>query len=155
MWMLYFACSNTWKRGKFNMFATSTQRSFWMFKDENDVSNARLSANIKYISSRGRNMTVSCFQVCDQHGMIINVNYLTGWRARTPFFERDRGKNFDYELWIPAQRLLQKIPPSYASLCDRNSFALPKAFLCQQFCHGLSTQRDPVSYLLINYLNLQ
>nr|CAG4651069.1 EOG090X080D [Simocephalus serrulatus]SVE94302.1 EOG090X080D [Simocephalus serrulatus] len=40
------------------MFATSTQRNFWMFKDERDVFNARLSSNIKYIKSRGKNMTV-------------------------------------------------------------------------------------------------
>jgi len=59
------------------MFATSTQRNFWMFKDETDVTNARLSANIKYISSRGRNMTVSCFQ-CDRYDMIIILYYLTG-----------------------------------------------------------------------------
>nr|CAG4649425.1 EOG090X080D [Scapholeberis mucronata]SVE93682.1 EOG090X080D [Scapholeberis mucronata] len=38
------------------MFASSTQRNFWMFKDESDVSNARLSANLKYIASKGKNM---------------------------------------------------------------------------------------------------
>jgi hypothetical protein len=65
--------SNNSKRGKLNMFATSTQRHFWMFKDETDVSNARLSANIKYISSRGRNMTVSCFQLFKDHFGMINM----------------------------------------------------------------------------------
>ena len=126
------AVSNNSKRGKLNMFATSTQRNFWMFKDETDVSNSRLSANIKYISRRGRNMTVSCYEWWPFWScMTIIINSLTGWRTRNSFFERDWGKNFDSELWIPAQRLLQKFSSSYASLCGRDSFALFKAFLCQ------------------------
>nr|SVE70488.1 EOG090X080D [Daphnia similis]SVE71112.1 EOG090X080D [Daphnia similis]SVE71743.1 EOG090X080D [Daphnia similis]SVE72371.1 EOG090X080D [Daphnia similis] len=62
------------------MFATSTQRHFWMFKDETDVSNARLSANLKYISSRGRNMTVAerethFLNVVEEKSLIMSYEY--------------------------------------------------------------------------------
>nr|CAG4643286.1 EOG090X080D [Ilyocryptus agilis] len=41
------------------MFSTSSQRRFWMFKDETEVADARLKANLSYINSRGRHMTVN------------------------------------------------------------------------------------------------
>nr|CAG4647992.1 EOG090X080D [Moina brachiata]SVE93072.1 EOG090X080D [Moina brachiata] len=40
------------------MFATSSQKKCWMFKDDTDVSNARISGNLKYISTRGKHMSV-------------------------------------------------------------------------------------------------
>nr|SVE76449.1 EOG090X080D [Daphnia longispina] len=62
------------------MFATSTQRNFWMFKDETDVSNSRLSANIKYISRRGRNMTAveretHFLNVTEEKTLILSYEY--------------------------------------------------------------------------------
>lgn len=43
------------------MFSTSSQKRFWMFKDDTDVANARISANLKYITTMGKHMSVIHF----------------------------------------------------------------------------------------------
>lgn len=46
------------------MFSTSSQRKCWMYKDELEISNARLAANVKYINTRGQHMTVWITNKC-------------------------------------------------------------------------------------------
>nr|CAG4648710.1 EOG090X080D [Polyphemus pediculus] len=41
------------------MFSTSTQRKFWMFRDEQEIAHARVAANAKYIGSRGKLMSAA------------------------------------------------------------------------------------------------
>lgn len=40
------------------MFATSTQKKFWMFADESELTALREKTNVAFIDRYGRNMTV-------------------------------------------------------------------------------------------------
>ena len=50
----------------FKMFSTSTQQKCWMFRDEHEIHNCRLAANVKYISSRGKLMSVDDLSELDK-----------------------------------------------------------------------------------------
>lgn len=43
------------------MFPQSSQKKFWMFSDENDLTTLREKTNAEFIEKHGANMTVSLF----------------------------------------------------------------------------------------------
>lgn len=56
------------------MFPQSSQKKYWMFSDENDLTVLREKTNAEFIERHGANMTVSRSIFCDKLSLLFRMS---------------------------------------------------------------------------------